>query len=179
MNALTTEEEAYRYCEDTRILKNRLELGWLELAKRFIVIEENNLAQGQYGGFSLFLDEIRIKKGTVDRMTRVYKRLCVDYGVPEAMVIEAGGYQRLYEILPLCKSKESAIAAIEHTRSLPSRESVKEEVKTLIAQETGAPVAECEHPKGTYVHFIVCADCGGKKRVFQDPNDPTKFNLSN
>jgi DNA-binding cell septation regulator SpoVG len=166
MQIQKTEQEALQYCEETRILKNRIELGWLEFAKRLIIIKANNLAESQYGGFDLFLDEIRIKKATVDHMMRVYQKLCLDFGIPEDLVIQAGGYTRLYEILPLCKTKELAMEAIEHTKSLPSRESVKKHVQEAMTGQ----FQDCTHPESECFYVKVCKCCGAKMKALEIPS---------
>lgn len=158
-----TEQEAFQFCEETKILKQRIERGWLEFAKRLCVIKANNLAEPQYGGFIPYLDEIKIKPVTADHMMRGYQRFCIDFGIDEALVIQAGGYTRLYELLPLAKTKETAMEALQIASGLESRESIKAMVKQ---QMQGTPTEEqCTHPVEDVFYLRVCKKCGLKERV--------------
>lgn len=162
--AITSEKDAFQFCEETKILKQRIEKGGLELAKRLCLIKQNNLADGQYGGFDLYLDEIRLKKATADHMMRVYQRFCLDFGIDEATVVEAGGYTRLYELLPLAKTKETALEALTIASQLESRESIKTMVKQQMAG--GENIPDCQHPDSECFHLRVCKACGDKQRVY-------------
>lgn len=161
---ITTEKEAYQYCEDTKTLYNRLGLGFLELAKRLCLIKANNLAEGQYGGFLLYLDDMKLKQVTATHMMRVYQRFCLDFGISEADVIQAGGYTRLYELLPLAKTKEKALEVLEHAKSLPSRESIKQYVKEAMTGEFDT--VDCAH-EDTFL-LRICKGCGHKEKVFEN-----------
>lgn len=160
---ITSEKDAFQFCEETKILKQRIEKGGLELAKRLCFIKQNNLAEGQYGGFDLYLDEIKLKKATADHMMRVYQRFCMDFGIDEATVVEAGGYTRLYELLPLAKTKETALEALQIASQLESRESIKAMVKKQMAG--GEEIPDCAHEESECFYLRVCKACGLKEKV--------------
>lgn len=160
---INNEKDAFQFCEETKILKERIEKGGLELAKRLCFIKQNNLADGQYGGFDTYLDEIKLKKATADHMMRVYTRFCMDFGIDEAIVVEAGGYTRLYELLPLAKTKESALEALQIASQLESRESIKAMVKQQMTG--GAQIPDCAHEDKDCFYLRVCKACGLKEKV--------------
>ena len=153
------ESKSYKYCEDTRQLKNKLELGWLELCKRLYFIKSQNMADiAQYGGFELFLDEIKLKPQTAIHMMAVYKRFCVEFGIEEDLVARAGGYTRAYELLPMAKSPEKAREALEVAEQAPSRTSIKKYVQEVLSEQTGIPTEEeaCRHDEIVIVRMCTC-----------------------
>lgn len=154
------EQESFKYCEDTRVLKDRIEKGYLELGRRLIVIKTNNLAEGQYGGFESYLDELKIKSSTAQHIMRVYQRLVLDFGLSEAMVLKVGGYTRAYEILPKCTTPEKAVELIERAALLPNRVAVTRMIKDMQEDQNGA----CSHESTFDVR--VCNDCGEKWKLF-------------
>ena len=158
-----SEDSAYLFCEQTRMLKDKTEIACLELGKRLLYIKDNNLAESQYGGFDLYLDDIKIKRSTADHMMRVYKRFCIEFTIPMETVAEAGGYTRVYELLPIAKTRETALQALESAKHLPSRESIKKMVK----EELNDPqVNTCIHEE-TFV-IKVCKCCNEKWRVYEE-----------
>ncbi len=159
METRISEQESLKYCEQTRSLYSKINVAYLELGKRLIKIKNENLAESQYGGFDIFLSEIGIKKSTSEHLMRVYQKFVLDYGIKEESIVEAGGYTRVYELLPLARTKEEAIEVLEHAKTLPSRESIKSYVKEAMGKTTTA----CNHEE-VYI-LEVCKCCNGKVLV--------------
>lgn len=160
------EEQFYKYCEDTKDLKNKLELGWLDLCKRIYQIKELGMSDiSQYGSFQLFLAEIKLRPQTAIHMIAVYKRFCVEFGIEESLVVKAGGYTRAYELLPIAKNKESAVEALAMAEHAVSRTEIKEQVKETLTKENKEAEA-CTHEETVTIKF--CKDCKIRLEVVKE-----------
>lgn len=156
------EREAYEFCEDTRALKNKMEVAGLELGKRLWTIKENGFADNsQYGSFNLYLEDIKLKFETAKVLMRVYQTFCIKYSVPLNEVADAGGYSLLHTVLPIVKSREDAYKALTMVATY-SRKHLKQEVqKELGLRET----EECLHANMQTVTYQVCEDCNFRKKI--------------
>lgn len=158
---MKNEQEALNYCESTRNLKNKMEVAGLELGKRLWVIKDNGFADNtQYGSFSIFLEDIKLPFETAKVLMRVYQTFCIKYGIPLDDVANAGGYSLLHTTLPMVKSKESALEALEMVKTL-SRKHLKQEIQK---QRGLKETEECLHQEMVVYHC--CKNCAFKKAVF-------------
>lgn len=160
---LTSEKEAYAYCEETIALKNQIEGAYLVMCSRLHKIKSDGLyVHAGYDSWSLFLDEMKIDKGKADQMVRIYDLMVLQYGIAPKMIEEAGGWSVVAEILPIADSKENTEEALEFAKG-----ALKKDVRLYVRDKKyGTTGKLCAHEN----HYTVeiCTDCGERHRVFSD-----------
>jgi hypothetical protein len=163
MKALTSEQEAYNYCEETIALKGQIEGAYLVLCSRLHKIKTENLfLNAGYESWSLFVDDMKIDKGKADQMVRIYDLLVLEYGIKPKLIEEAGGWSVVAEILPIADSKENAEEALHFAKG-----ALKKDVRLYVRDKKyGTTGTLCRHAN-TYT-VEICTDCGQRHRVFND-----------
>lgn len=154
-----TEQQSYQYCEDTKSLRDKLELGYIEVAKRLYNIKTNRLYEGQYGSWSLFLDDAKIGQSKAEQLVRIYEKFILEYKLPEQQVVEAGGWSVVVKLLPMAKTRDLAQNALLQASLLPNRVCVAEYVKQAVEDD----FKTCSH-NDTYT-IKICRTCGERFKI--------------
>lgn len=150
---MTKELTAYTFCQETIGMKNTLERNYIVLCQRLHTIRENQLYDGNYGSWELFLEELRINKRKADAMCKIYETFILELGISEEKLALAGGWSVAETILPIATDKESAEEALEFAAV-----SLRKDVRMYVNEKLGkVPDGICEH-EDTYV-VRVCRGC--------------------
>ena len=156
------EVEAYNYCQETLALKSNIERAYLGICARLHKIKKERLYEANFGSWELFLEEMRVDKGSAERMVRIYETFILSLGIQEELVQNAGGWSVVAELLPIAKTKEDAEEGLEF-----ASKATKKDVRMYVREKLGiAPSALCEH-KDTYT-VRVCRDCGERWEDYKD-----------
>lgn len=154
-----TEQKAYEFCEKVVGLKENLEKGFIELAKGLYTIKEQRLYEGQYGTFDLYLDRARIGKSKAEQLIRMYEKFSLEYKIDDKLIVEAGGWSVVVRLLPMAKTRDLALKALENASQLPTRQSVVKWVKEAVEDDFKA----CTHED--YYVVKICRCCGERFKV--------------
>lgn len=147
------------FCKETIERKGALEMGWIDLAARLKEVRDGELYKGHWDSFEDFLNDpqMDMDKGTASKMITIHERLIVDLKIPKQSIVDAGGWSKLSEAMPVINTVEDAIEWIEKA-SVLSKDDLRKEVNTKRGKD--AKVASCKHTD-TYT-IAVCRDCGLK-----------------
>ena len=154
-----TEQEQFKYCEDTKNLKNNLEVGFIQIAKRLHAIKYGKLYESQYGTWSLYLDDIKMHQSKAEQLIRIYEKFIVEYKIKEQVLAEAGGWSVLVRLLPLAKTQQLAQEALQQATLLPNRVTLTNYVKEAL--EDDFKTCACED---TY-EIKICRTCGERTKI--------------
>ena len=145
------------YIKETLKLKEDIEGAFLHLGERLHNIRQGDLWKGSYNTYSEFLQHMGISDGHASKLTKIYSRFVLDYGVSQ-MKLAKIGIQKLYIIMPMCTDKKSLEVALES-------------IKGLSSQDVNSMVKENKHGKhkceGEIVKMMVCGECGKMSRVYE------------
>lgn len=148
-----TEQEAYEYCVDTINQKNALERSYLVLCRRLHTIKLHRLYEANFDNWEVFLEELRIDKGSAERMIRIYQRFILELDISPEKIETAGGWSVVAELLPIAKDKETAEEALVFASM-----SRKKDVRMYVNEKLGkVPAGICSH-ENTYT-VCICRDC--------------------
>jgi len=107
------------YIQGTLALKRHLEGVFIELGERLYNIKKDEMWQGSYNNFSEFLVDLGISDAQASKLSQIYQRFVLDYGV-EVHELAKFGIKRLYAIIPLIKDEKSLNKALERIEGLSS-----------------------------------------------------------
>lgn len=150
----------YEYIEKTVALKNNIEKGFLELGERLKSIRDERMYEPQYDSFDDFIPELKMSHATVSKLINIYEKFVVQYRLSSTVLLEAGGWTVIAELLPIVKSKADAKKWIEKARLL-HRNDLRIEIKEF---RTGIDQRTCKHTKDFYVLHI-CRICGFRETI--------------
>lgn len=153
--------ENYNFCEETKLLKNKIENSFLELGERLLKIRDQNLYTPQWSSFTEYVWELKWSEAKASKLINIYQKFVLNYGFPTERLLNAGGWSGLAEVLALVKDKESAEYWL-HELEISSRPDLRVKIKEFV---TGIEQADCLHPDN-YV-LKICRACGLKEKVLE------------
>lgn len=134
--------QKYNYCQETIAFKNRVEAGYLVLAKRLYKIKKERLWSENWEYFHQFLSEMNMAEATANKMVNIYQRFILEWQFTDAEVLAAGGWASVSELMPIIRTREDAEDALTQAAVLPTRTALRQYVTE---KKTGIPMADCEH----------------------------------
>lgn len=156
----TKELVHYEYIEKTIALKENIERGFLEFGKRLKRIRDERMYEPQYDSFDDFIPELKMSKGTVSKLINIYEKFVVQYKISTVLLLEAGGWTVVAELLPVVRNKTEAKAWLEKAKVL-HRPDLRLELKE---HKTGIDQATCKHTKDFYT-LRICRVCGFRETI--------------
>jgi hypothetical protein len=142
------------FCAETVRLKEEMESNFLSLGLRLMRIRDERMFEPEHENFEDFLnDDLNMSKATASKLIAIYHKFVVLYEIPEKTLKQAG-QDKLKEILPVVKDKESALEWVEKAIILRWRDSIRKEVSH---HRRHTDPLKCEHIN-TY-QLVVCRDC--------------------
>lgn len=157
MNELTN----FDFCKETIKLKENIEMNFIELGARLLNIRDNLIYEGQWSSFDEYLVEMNLNKGTASKLINIYKTFVVQFNIPKKEIVEAGGWTKLWQTIPIIENKTDAEYWIEQSKVLSSTDLGRE----IKERQTGVEMKKCNH-KNTYT-IRICKDCGFREEVFE------------
>lgn len=147
-----TEEEAYAFCEETKQLKNGIQVAFVNLGFRLFRIREEKLYQPNYNDFHEYCNEIGETEGNMSKIISIYEKFVLKFGYDQKRLGDIGS-AKLYTIKKVSETQELADYWLEQAELLPVRE-LKKKVDAFVG---GTDIDECEH-KNTHL-VRKCDDC--------------------
>lgn len=154
----------FDYCEETRKLKHDLELHYIELGARLKKIDEEKLYEPNFDSFSEYLDDLGIDRSTASKLMAIWTRLVVGFCIRPKVIVDAGGWSKVAELLPVANTKDTSIEWLEKSAVLSKRD-LRKEVKEFI---TGIPMMSCPHREVETITFCRCLKCGETMRKYEE-----------
>jgi hypothetical protein len=152
---MPTKEVGHQICEKAVALKNKLEIGFLELGKLLKQIRDEKLYMPEFEAFWMFTEEkLQITESTASKMIKVYVRCILEWDISPDTIVGVGGWNSAYEITCIASSKEQAVDLFEKREIMPPSEWKKE----VADMKDGG---ECDHHWGK-VDFYQCSKCNRK-----------------
>lgn len=152
--------QTYNFCQDTIKLRQKLEIGFLELGGRLHEIKEKQLYLNSWECFEDYLVELKMSQPTASRLINIFKVFVLQYRFEHLQLAQVGGWSLLAEILPFATSKAEAEVWVSKA-ALLSQTDLRRELKEA---KTGLSMADCKH-KDCY-QISICSDCGLRTRVY-------------
>lgn len=139
-------------CQQALELKNKVEVGFLELGALLNAIKERRLyEQESFESWGEFLMEMRLSQGTASKLITIYNTFVVQYEISPRKIAEAGGYTVVYDLVPLATSKEKAEEWIDKAKSM-TRSHIRQEAQSAKGEVEDEP---CDHEPCN-----MCRKCG-------------------
>lgn len=148
-----TEEESYKYCDDTKTLANGLKTGFMMLAERLHRISKQKLYKPVYDHFYEYCNEIDMREDTASRLVSIYEKFILQYQLPIEEIKEID-YTKLYLIKKVSETKETAEHWVEEAKVLTYRDLQKR------VKEVTSGVEQMTCPHGNTYLIRCCRDCG-------------------
>jgi hypothetical protein len=145
--------KALDYCNETIILKEQLEEGFVMLGARFLQIRDQEMFKPQWTSFPEYLMEMKMSESTASKLISIHQKLVMECGLEPKQIAKAGGYTEVYEILPFVKDKKSAEEWLQKAETL-TRDDLRKEITE---EKTGISMAKCEHKHTRTIE--ICLDC--------------------
>lgn len=157
-----THNTAIDFCEETISQKHFLESGWLKLCARLKQIRDKGMYEGRWDSFEDFLNDpqMGMDKSTASRMITIHEKLIVEYEINPDKIVNAGGWTKVAELLPVISDKKSAEEWLE-TASVLSQKDLRKEVR---GKEVEGSIA-CKHKKTYEVVMRCCHECDYKEVI--------------
>lgn len=146
---MTTTLANRQYLEETLVLKENLEKGFLHLGERLYRIKNERLWDIDYGSYAEFLMAAKISEATASKLVAIYSKFVLEFGMSYDALAPCS-WSSLYQLLPLATSKEKATELV-HEASTLKRGDVEEKLR-----EMNHP--DCRHTNTFTIK--VCRDCG-------------------
>lgn len=150
------------YCRSTIQLKETIETSFIALGERLARIRQGNLWEQEWGSWEEYVMELKMSPATASKLINVYETFVVKFQLPHDK-LGATGWASLYEVLPLCTSKEKAEEMVEKATVL-KRDDLRDEIRE-------ATKGVCSHTNGHTITLRICDDCGKKIRVYEENTD--------
>lgn len=150
------------YCEETILLKGKIEEGFLELGERLAKIHDEQLYLGQYGEWGIFLEEMKLSESVASRMMTVFKYFTLKHGIDKDLILSVGGWSNAYDVSRIAKTKEEAIELLTKIAPLNNQGRLAE----LAEAHTGIKQENCLHEKEYTITY--CPTCKRKTKVFNE-----------
>lgn len=153
---MTTELQAYNYCQETINMKNVMEKSYMVLCSRLHKIKSERLYEANFDTWEVFLEELRINKRSAEAMVKIYEKFVVELGISPDAVAMAGGWTVAETLLPLTTSKELAEEGLEFAKG-----ALRKDVRMFVNERLGrVPDGLCSHTD-TYT-VRICRTCHEK-----------------
>lgn len=150
---MTTEIQAYNYCQETIELKNNVEKNYMVLCARLYKIKNETLYEANFGSWELFLEELRINKRSAEAMCKIYETFVVSLGIDPDTVALAGGWSVAETLLPIATNKKDAEEGLSFAKG-----ALRKDVRMYVNEKLGkVPEGICRH-EDTYT-VRVCRTC--------------------
>lgn len=146
---MTTTLANRKYLEETLVLKENLEKGFLHLGERLYRIKGEQLWKLDYGSYAEFLMQAKISEATASKLVAIYTKFVLEYEMSYD-VLAPCSWSSLYQLLPLATSKEKAEELVDEAATL-KRGDVEEKIRA-------DKHPDCRH-KDTFT-IKVCRGCG-------------------
>jgi hypothetical protein len=159
--AKNEKELALNYCEDTILLRDKIEESFLELGARLFKIRNEELFKGQYESYPLFLEELKISESVASRLVTVWRTFVDEYQLSPAKLLRIG-WSDLYQVSRVTKDKDEVLELIEKGQVLSSGDLRKE----MLEVSTGIEMAQCDHPQAYVIK--VCPTCHFKEKIYSN-----------
>jgi|ETNvirnome_2_300_1030623.scaffolds.fasta_scaffold06717_5 hypothetical protein len=147
----------YDYCNDTIALKSDIETRFLELGHRLWEIRQKELYKPNYETFDEFTLELKMSRATVSKLVNIYETFVKQFGVPQKLLVGAGGWSVVAEVLPLATTKPKAITWLEKAGTL-TRADLR---KDILVAKGGKDIDDCDHDED-YLILKICRKCKGR-----------------
>ncbi len=157
-----SEIKDFNFCKETAILKGTIESAFLSLGERLRRIRMERLYQGQWSSFEEYCLDMKMPESTASKLISIYEKFIVNFGIEPELLLAAGGWSSVAEIVPVVHSKEEALYWIDKATVL-SRPDLRIEVRIA---RTGIPPEKCSH-LNSYT-LKICRDCGNKEQIHDD-----------
>lgn len=159
------------FCNQVIAYKGDIEASFLELGRRLMIVRDERLYADNWETFEEYLQELKnISEATASKLINIYRVFVVEYEIPVAKLITAGGWTMLAEPLALIKSKKDALHWL-HLATTLTRSDLRKEI---LEAKTGVLQATCPHPAAEQIYLRFCPACGDKERVNELPKDLKK-----
>lgn len=150
------ETEKLKYCNEALEIEKKLRKGFLVLAQYLYKIREGRFYEPQWSTFEEYMWEFKeISPATISKMISVYENYVVKFKF-RPRKLEPIGWNALYTMLPVIKSKASAQRWIG-TALVLSRQDLFKEIKE---KRTGVDMSECKHED--FYEIRICRTCGDR-----------------
>lgn len=143
------------FCNETIKLKKGIESGFIALGERLDRIKNEKLWQGEWDSWYEFLLEMNLSEATASKLINVYNTFVVSFKIPAEKLAKAG-WSGLYEIIPICDSRQKAVEMVEKV-SLLKRDDMREELRV-------AKIGEHEHDWHD-LHLRKCSVCQRAEKI--------------
>lgn len=117
--------------------------------------------EGQWTSFGEFLMEMKMSEPTASKLINIWAKFVMEFGINPFLVVEAGGWGNVAEILPVVKDKQSAEEWLGKAKIL-TREDLRTEIRIA---KGGTPPEDCSHE---FIKIEFCNKCGEKHRVYEN-----------
>lgn len=152
MSELTVKNE---YLQSTVALKNAIEQSFITLGERLYNIRTNELWQGVYETYELFLDDLGMSPSTASKLVSIHETFTVKLGMKNDIIDVP--WSNLYSVIPFCTDKSSAAEWVTKAKTLIRRDLDIE----ISEKKTGIVQYECKCDEETYT-ITICKKCGKK-----------------
>lgn len=149
-------------CQTTLDLKDKIENSFLILGESLWKIREERMWEGQWTSFGEFLMEMKMSEPTASKLINIWAKFVMEFGINPFLVVEAGGWGNVAEILPVVKDKLSAEEWLGKAKVL-TREDLRTEIRIA---KGGTPPEDCSH--GDSYTIKVCRTCGTSERIYEN-----------
>lgn len=153
-------QDITNYCQETLRLHESLQIAFIDLGQRLMIIRDERLYEQEYGDFDDFLIEMKMSSGTASKLINIYQIFVQKYKISLKRIAKAGGWSILAECLPMIRSREDAedwLTKAELMTQTDFRRTYKE-------AKTGVSMTECKHD---WIHLRICKCCGLRERDYE------------
>lgn len=156
-----SEEEAYKYCQETGQLSRGLKVGYMLLSQRLHRIKKQKLYKPEHEHFYMYCDDIGISETIASKLIGIYEKFCIEFGI-ELDEVKNLDYTKLYLIKPISETKELAEHWIEEAKVLTVKD-LKSKIRSTVKD---VDQMKCEH-HDTYL-VRCCRECGETWEEYAD-----------
>jgi hypothetical protein len=169
---LETVEERYALVRRAFDVKKDIELRYLEMGAVLKEIRDSGAWEDTYESFDNpkmhnFIEDLRIKKSTANKLIQIYEKLVIDYKIKPEKLLEAGGWSKLAEVLPLVKDKTTADHYVNLAISARNQKDLRENIRE---EKTGIIMSECPH--NDFYVLKICRRCGERGIIIDSGEFP-------
>ena len=154
---MLNEEGQLLFLNETKELKDKLEIGFLELGRRLLKIRTEELWKAEHTSFVEYCWELDMNQSKVSKLITVYQKMISEFKIPaDEIASKTGGWSNAYEIANMAKNKEQALSLMDEY-SLLKGEGGRQ---FLYQKRTGLDQTVCQHD---FYLLKVCRKCNLKE----------------
>jgi len=148
-------------CAAAFSLKKNIERNFLLLGQALCLAKRSRAYEAEWQTWDVFLEELAFEESKASKLIGIWETFVERHQLPPETIVEAGGWTKVYDVLPMAKgSREAAESWLEKARLL-TRADLKQEVQLArkgIAATAACACADC-------YRLEICRDCGSRRRI--------------